>query len=494
MPAERISFVLFLLINLAPQDLYALKRMMNVRGEYSPHLIPVQVILKKQRRSNILNSGGITCKTDNKNSSVDAISLKTTCNELLMATADDGRNGTMIPSWSPTTVKSADSIKNTLPDSDLQLLLEDVEISTARGKFANINWKAIPMKDLRVHPYYRPLPEPIYIPIDSLKGFEDCSIFRQNSWQWDALHVGRLTTSKLASCLGFYENSAAESLDIPHGLRSHDRAVGAWNDLTRKIFSWEQFQALLIANTKSGDSDVPISPRSSSCWSKIIYSQSDSTPARDDNVPEFRCKYTPGGSSSNSYQLIRYTNPQSARLAWGSAQEATAILAAINFFTREDESVVVAESGMCTFEAAWSQCKSGETHLPLGVPDSYIILFIKAAGCSIPRVYRQAHQWISEGVLPPLGASPDGLIVYADGRTEVLEVKCSSPFVSTGQQELMAVSPRGPPETVGSWHIPQLQMEMFCAGPACRSAVMVLLAVSGALVYRIARDDEVRLS
>ena len=98
---------------------------------------------------------------------------------------------------------------------------------------------------------------------------------------------------------------------------------------------------------------------------------------------------------------------------------------------------------------------------------------------------------MSEGSLPPLGASPDGLIVYSDSRTEVLEVKCSSPFISTGQQELMAVSQRGPPETVGSWHIPQLQLEMFCAGPSCGSAVIVLLAVSGALVYRIARDDEV---
>ena len=124
--------------------------------------------------------------------------------------------------------------------------------------------------------------------------------------------------------------------------------------------------------------------------------------------------------------------------------------------------------------------------------------------CPIPEVYCQIRRWIEEGSLPPLGASPDGLIRHSDGSLEVLEVKCSSPFVAAGAGvrtgaeaearagSLMTVSDRGPPETVGAWHVPQLQMEMLCAGPACRSAVVVLLTISSAMIFRVPRDDEVR--
>jgi hypothetical protein len=44
---------------------------------------------------------------------------------------------------------------------------------------------------------------------------------------------------------------------------------------------------------------------------------------------------------------------------------------------------------------------------------------------------------------------------------------------------------------VGAWHIPQLQLEMLCAGPRCRAALYVgLTALDGASVYRLERDDE----
>eukprot|EP01035_Chromulina_nebulosa_P038755 gene38755-52344_t len=225
------------------------------------NLIPTQVILKK-RRQNVLNSGD----TVNIDGSSDSINKNTT----LINTNTNEKHTPQIENAdiisSANLVISVDVNTNTVPDSDLDFLLAQVEVANARGKYANINWKAIPMDDLRLHPYYRPLPEPMKTPIDSLKGFEDCTVFRQSSWQWDALHTGRLTTSRLASCLGFYENSAAECLDIPHGLRSHDRAVGAWNDLTRKAFSWRQFEALLVANNKSDVYDAPISPTSSSRW------------------------------------------------------------------------------------------------------------------------------------------------------------------------------------------------------------------------------------
>jgi hypothetical protein len=44
----------------------------------------------------------------------------------------------------------------------------------------------------------------------------------------------------------------------------------------------------------------------------------------------------------------------------------------------------------------------------------------------------------------------------------------------------------------GVWHVPQLQLEMFCVGAHCRSAVMAILCVTGLRLYRVERDDEVR--
>ena len=81
------------------------------------------------------------------------------------------------------------------------------------------------------------------------------------------------------------------------------------------------------------------------------------------------------------------------------------------------------------------------------------------------------------------------MIRHADGTCEVLEVKCSSPFISDptsssssggkgggkgsgkgrgGQQggsQRMTISQRPLIQGVGAWHIPQIQLEILCAGP-----------------------------
>lgn len=92
--------------------------------------------------------------------------------------------------------------------------------------------------------------------------------------------------------------------------------------------------------------------------------------------------------------------------------------------------------------------------------------------------------------LPLIGASPDGIVNHLDGTCEVLEVKCSAPFASAGQgtQEL-TISSR-PMKGVGVWHIPQLQLEILCAGPSCTGALLITLsALNGAVIYRIKRDN-----
>jgi hypothetical protein len=83
------------------------------------------------------------------------------------------------------------------------------------GNFPDIFSGAIPMDHLRHHPNYRPLPENV----SNIRCLEDVRFFRQDSWQWDALHNGRTTTSQAAAALGFLEDHAADVLGIPSSWR-----------------------------------------------------------------------------------------------------------------------------------------------------------------------------------------------------------------------------------------------------------------------------------
>lgn len=76
---------------------------------------------------------------------------------------------------------------------------------------------------------------------------------------------------------------------------------------------------------------------------------------------------------------------------------------------------------------------------------------------------------------------------HPDGSCEVLEVKCHSPFIETGYLNRsngnnssgrnssgrgggrdspggLSISDRGAADSVATWHIPQLQLHILCAG------------------------------
>lgn len=82
------------------------------------------------------------------------------------------------------------------------------------------------------------------------------------------------------------------------------------------------------------------------------------------------------------------------------------------------------------------------------------------------------------------------------------QVKNHSPFASTlgwgdrrrargrAPEAEYRINDLGPMETIGAFHVPQLQLEMFCAGPQCRSALFVSCsATKGANIFRVERND-----
>ena len=55
------------------------------------------------------------------------------------------------------------------------------KVKTESGFYPNIGWRVIPMDDLRLHPYFDPLPHPTEI--KRLDALQDVNQFRQDSIQ-----------------------------------------------------------------------------------------------------------------------------------------------------------------------------------------------------------------------------------------------------------------------------------------------------------------------
>ena len=403
------------------------------------------------------------------------------------------------------------------------------------------------MSHLRIHPLFRSLPEPYEVNVTSSL---DLRLYRQDSWQWDALHAGRLTTSKVASCLGFYEAAAAAVLRVPRSLQSHNRAISSWEELkTKPPQDWG-----FLMDDRRSDKGTRVKSRSK-VWLHVVPVGGDSSGNTNDNnemasvaasspsisndnesiINTFTYRFAPEESSYNSVMGIHRlrgncSTPNSARLRWGSAQEATAILAALNYFTAVEPGTIVAEAGMCPFEslqgnhehleflrhnAVLSDIISGIHSSSIGSRKRYRSL-LPSQNINSSCLYESVDQWIRvDRSLPLLGASPDGIIKHANGATEVLEVKCVSPFTSNPSQSrasgnssvfggftstdinngdsshTMAVSCSHQHDRFAVWHIPQIQMEMFCMGAHCESGIILVLSVAAARMFRVQRDDEV---
>lgn len=315
------------------------------------------------------------------------------------------------------------------------------------GASANVQWRAIAVDHLRQHPLFVPLPG-----MDMLPDIAPCdaSVFRQRTPQWTALHAGRLTTSVLASILGFYEHEIAKRLAVPNSLQDHAKAVEAWQQLKTKPRN--DISKLCMPGTPLREGISPL--QASDLW-------------KHDKV-RFPYDYQPSEPLPDLPEPIR--NPLQAKLCWGETQEPTGILCAVNYLAATDPQLRVHEAGMATFEKV------------LAEPES----------CS--DLERAIQQLQDARKLPPLGASPDGLIVSPTGKvTCVLEVKCTSPFTlnHAAPYGMRVSSPAHIPPTFPAWHIPQLQLEMLCCGASCRSALVVLLDYNRARIFRIDRDDQV---
>lgn len=341
------------------------------------------------------------------------------------------------------------------------------------------------MEHLRHHPKFQALPPSESI--TQLQSLEDVRYFRQESWQWDALHAGRCTTSQAVAALGFLEPQAAEFLGISKGWRRGGQ--GAFYRLRKPALrTLEEMNAVLCQNNKDDDYETDQLNEYDTGSHLVETMVTDTNQATVPNASTadanpywstqprkfpFAAKYmvpvTAQDMQQRKHQAKVYTQSPgiqwSIRMIWGNVQEATSVLTALNYFWKQDSNIMLKEVGMC------------------------------GAGLAIND---------TTGLL--VGATPDGLLVHPDGTVEALEVKNHCPFLPNsprpsgsnhksnirrsnkgkfriGRQELShGVLPQ---------YFPQLMMEMLCVGEECKSAVMVRQsALNGALILRLHRDDD----
>lgn len=353
------------------------------------------------------------------------------------------------------------------------------------------------MDDLRAQSRFEALPEE---PAVTLCGRASFAYVRQGTETWDALHDGRLTTGILNATLGFNEDGVNKrALGMgKHGRGGHRAILNACARLGREKWMDDDVdesasreaerrnaEALARCNSAADSSDdddengnenehssdeecshddsesIPVIGGDASALDVLLASMSMAKPKKPKPKPKKKKggkkksrgkKNRAGGDDAHMLSDAQYCRAlarggeQSIRMAWGSAQEASTLCSLMCYFT----GATVHEAGLCMLD-------------PASVPAEWDV-----------------------GPLPPVGASPDGLITLKDGQRLVVEVKNSSPFREVPGSFI--VFDRDPYDSPPPYHMPQVQLEM--AATKTQSAFLAMQsATRGIRIFRIERDD-----
>jgi hypothetical protein len=378
----------------------------------------------------------------------------------------------------------------------------------ARGRVPNLYWHAPDEAQLRRHPRFVGLPPTDAVTLGSEASFK---FVRQGTNLWDDLHAGRLTTGCLTGALGFQEDGVHRALGMGGRGGSHGPMLGAYYRLrqTPLLFDAKTARAAEDAANETAVREyndlqnalgplLPVADGADFAFgangekSAVRGESASGRRGARNKKKKKKSPYRRDGAGSdetrglfaelvpNAPWLAR-RDPHSraaaqrgdggVRMAWGSAQEHGTVA---TLMLRHPDAVAE-EVGLCVVDSA-----------------------------SLPRE-------LNPGPLPPMGASPDGIITMDTGawfvgedgdenegtdaarRRErlVVEVKNSSPFrkgPGGGSAAKFEVTDRDPFASPPAYHMPQLQMEMLAAGTQA-GLLCMQSATRGVRVFYVRRDD-----
>jgi len=323
------------------------------------------------------------------------------------------------------------------------------------GRVPNIHWCATSHDELRWHAAFRALP-----PVEHVRvgGPSTYAHVRQDDPLWSELHAGVLTSRNVMGALGFCEARAARQLGLQPGMASGRKAESAFWAL--------QEPPPAGCGPPSDPTDADSALNALNAKATTAYNEglfiATARGGKQGGPAAVRQRHLGGGCSISQ-----------VRCAWGSAQEASSLRSLIEDLSLSEPGCYLEEAGLCMLSAS---------DLPLP---------------AAPAPGRVACPPVLASALPPIGASPDGFAVRADGTRQVVEVKNVCPFLSDRQrpnQFCVALDAdsgmsRGPHASILVSHVPQLQLEMLCSD--VKTGLLVSTsACQGINVFEIERDDD----
>ena len=339
--------------------------------------------------------------------------------------------------------------------------------SIIRGKAPNIHWRAISSDEFRAHPRVIGLP-----PVSglALAGPATYDWVRQDDPLWDELHEGVLTSRHLLSALGMRENKAAAMCGLPRGVVQPGSIARCWEGLRNAApppaqLTWcssEYVAAAEVSNEAYRDAFV-------------AYQRASTSPTWPPSADGATGGYSDDMLSASARAYGR-SGINAVRCAWGSAQEAAALVAALQGLPKTAE---LFEVGMA-----------------MAAPDA------------LPN--EAMRHAMEAGEIPPLGASPDAMLrLGPKAPFEAVEVKNVCPFFELPASE----SPRRPRfgvvckylplahrDSLPFWqlkaphdslpvqYVPQVQVEMLCTRTN-RCTFISASATQGVNIIKVERDD-----
>lgn len=360
----------------------------------------------------------------------------------------------------------------------------------------NLRWRAPTSAELRTHPRYIALPP---MKEDTPPSEQDAPITPQNSWQWDALHTGRLTTSIFAAGLGFYEKSAIRFAGLPQSAVCHDRLLETYHR---------------VRKTTRHTPTASIIPPSPSVISQVV----DQILEYNDENLNVKCHHN-GDDDVGVHHLV--CAMRAARLgfrgvamAWGNFQEPAGIYAVLQAFklsivlecgmfplypdvlpslkqiTRGIFLVGASPDGVLCFSASAAIAAGVKANmLSLPPPPEYVLFQLGAMrGSFLTSIAASVHRHVAARKLQ---CAEDDIVMLP------LEIKCRSPFREKSQRSRAGsqkCSPQylcnedlEPYDSIPPYHIPQIQLHALALG-AGGAVVCMYCASTGSNIFYVSAD------
>ncbi|BDA44460.1 hypothetical protein COCOBI_05-6450 [Coccomyxa sp. Obi] len=396
----------------------------------------------------------------------------------------------------------------------------------SEGPTPNLYWGSVTIEELRAHNLFTGLPEAPPSLEPAMYRY-----LRQDTSLWSTLHQGLLSGSSINAVLGFYEPLAAKRLGIPNGYVGHGKLLSACKNLQLPQYVPSHADLASLGCASPPPASQTEQPSSAALPAEdsgaIKASAATEAKAATEEAGGEKCRAGKGSNRKKRGKrkavpvqptgrallgtesvIARSVRPRdferelqlhrmsvcmrkaaegigAVRCKWGNTQEATALFELMHALPEGS----LEEVGLCMADPAALESRYG-----------FGIGRLPPIGASPDGLMRQRHASPAASALSALRGAFEGLSIRDCSRSaqelEVVEVKNACPYrqVTTvtrkGRAKISYVlADGGPHNRIARNWVAQLQLEML-ATPANSALLVSRSATKGLTIYRMWRDED----